>query len=65
MKTRAIVASAFALTSILLGACADDFDPKSAITGIRVLGVKVDAPYAKPGTQTKIRAGDSVGKYRA
>ena len=54
MKTRAIALGAFALTSILLGACADDFDPKSAVTGIRVLGVKVDAPYAKPGTQTKL-----------
>lgn len=54
MKKRAILASAFALTSILAAACGDDFDPKSAVTGVRVLGVKVDSPYAKPGTRTKL-----------
>jgi hypothetical protein len=53
MKTRTILASAFALSSIVI-ACDDDFDPKSAVTGVRVLGVKVDAPYSKPGTKTKL-----------
>jgi len=35
----------------MLAACGNDFDPKSSITGIRVLGVKVDTPYAKPASK--------------
>jgi hypothetical protein len=38
------------MLSGLVVACGNTLDPASAITGLRVLGVKVDTPYAKPGT---------------
>lgn len=41
-------------SSCLAAACRDDFDPSSTITGVRVLGVKVETPYAKPGTKPKL-----------
>jgi len=47
----ACLASFFTLA---LAACGDDYDPKSALVGVRVLGVKVDAPYAKPATKPKL-----------
>jgi hypothetical protein len=54
MKRAHLFAGLFAITGSLAVACGNDFDPKSAITGIRVLGVKVETPYAKPGTTTKL-----------
>lgn len=47
------IASSLATVLSLL-ACGDDFDPQSAIVGVRVLGVRVDTPYAKPATQPKL-----------
>jgi len=42
------------MTAALGVACGDDFDPKSAVVGLRVLSVKIDTPYAKPGTEPKL-----------
>jgi hypothetical protein len=50
---RRLVLSALAAVAAL-AACADDFDPKSAILGVRVLGVTVETPYAKPGASPKL-----------
>jgi hypothetical protein len=47
-------ALALGLAGILAAACGDDFEPKSAILGVRVLGVKVETPYAKPATKPKL-----------
>jgi hypothetical protein len=48
------ILTALALTSCLVAACGNDFDPSSTITGVRVLGVRVETPYAKPGTKPKL-----------
>jgi hypothetical protein len=41
------------VSAVLLGAlaagCAAEFDPASEVTGLRVLAVKKNAPYARPG----------------
>lgn len=44
----------FAMVTLTLAACGNDFDPQSAIVGVRVLGVKVETPYVKPGTKPKL-----------
>ncbi|MBN1605445.1 MAG: hypothetical protein JW940_02370 [Polyangiaceae bacterium] len=52
--SRALVALAFALPA--LGACGSDFAPGSRITGLRVLAVQADEPYARPGETVHLRA---------
>ena len=51
---RATTIAALAALCTLGAACADDFAPKSAVLGVRVLGVKVDTPYARPGARPKL-----------
>jgi hypothetical protein len=45
-----------AIAVVLSAACANDFDPKNLVNGVRVLAVKSDPPYAKPGETVKIEA---------
>src|SRR6185436_2379939 len=40
----------------LLSACGSDFDPGSRVTGLRVLAVKANAPYAAPGEAVHLDA---------
>jgi hypothetical protein len=50
MTTRRL--STFALAAAALAAlpsCSGDFDPASKIQSVRILGLKADKPYAKPG----------------
>jgi hypothetical protein len=54
LKRSKAVFTTLVTVATLASACGDDFDPKSAIVGVRVLGVKVETPYAKPGTQPKL-----------
>jgi hypothetical protein len=65
-----------ALGAIVLGAlgqvsCSSTFEPESEIQSLRILGVRVDQPYAKPGAKVKLdmlyfdgskRAFDAQGK---
>lgn len=48
---RASLVTAIAAVACLAAACGNDFTPKSEIDGLRVLAVRVDTPYAKPGTK--------------
>ncbi len=49
--TRAAIVGA-SLSS--LSGCGADFDPGSRVTGLRVLAVRADNPYAAPGETVKI-----------
>src|SRR5262245_15293968 len=40
----------------LLSACGGDFDPGSRVTGLRVLAVQANAPYAAPGESVHLDA---------
>jgi hypothetical protein len=40
----------------LAQACGGDFDPGSRVTGLRVLAVRADAPYAAPGQTVHLEA---------
>src|SRR5262249_23621532 len=40
----------------LLSACGSDFDPGSRVTGLRVLAVRANAPYAAPGESVHLDA---------
>lgn len=42
--------------ALALSACGMDFDPPSEVSTLRVLGVRADAPYAKPGTDVRLDA---------
>jgi hypothetical protein len=53
-RGRLLTALAAVASACALVACGDDYDPKSALVGVRVLGVKVDTPYAKPAAQPKL-----------
>lgn len=48
---RRVVGAALGLGAI---ACGADFQPSADVAGLRVFGVVVDTPYAKPGTQPKL-----------
>ena len=54
LLSRGLVAIAFALP--VLGACGSDFAPGSRITGLRVLAVQADKPYAHPGETVHLSA---------
>jgi hypothetical protein len=54
LMNRAILSGLALAAGIAASACGDDFEPKSAILGVRVLGVKIETPYAKPGTDPKL-----------
>jgi len=48
------------LAILLLGACSNDFDPPSLVTGLRVLAIQAEPPELAPGqttTLTILRAG--------
>src|SRR5689334_8169 len=47
MRVRRLVFSAAALAVGI--ACASGFDPPSKVDSVRMFGVRVDKPYAKPG----------------
>jgi hypothetical protein len=51
---RGLLSLALALPA--LGACGSDFAPGSRITGLRVLAVQADKPYARPGETVHLRA---------
>ncbi len=46
-----VLGTALAAALCLTAACGDDFTPKSEIDSLRVLSVRVDTPYAKPGSK--------------
>lgn len=48
VATARSLASAALLATLAVG-CAAEFDPASELTGLRVLAVKKDVPYARPG----------------
>jgi hypothetical protein len=54
LLSRGLLALAFALPA--LGACGSDFAPGSRVTGLRVLAVQADKPYARPGETVHLRA---------
>jgi hypothetical protein len=41
---------------MLLVACSAEFDPPSRVTGLRVLAVRADEPYAPPGDTVQLQA---------
>lgn len=47
------LASAAVLAALAVG-CAAEFDPASELTGLRVLAVKKDVPYARPGETVEL-----------
>jgi hypothetical protein len=50
MTTRRLSMIAFALAAAgVMPSCSGNFDPASKIQSVRVLGLKADKPYAKPG----------------
>jgi hypothetical protein len=68
---RAALVGALGLTALGQVSCSSAFEPESAIQSLRVLGVRVDQPYAKPGTKVRLdmlyfdgsrRAFDAQGK---
>jgi hypothetical protein len=57
MKRATFPAAAAILSFLCIGiaaGCGDELPPKSAIVGVRVLGVKVDSPYVRPGATAKL-----------
>lgn len=46
----ALVASALALVG-----CGDDFAPKNAVRGVRILAARADQPYARPGESVRVQ----------
>lgn len=67
MKTRGFGGLAVALTLLLSGwlpGCAPEFDPASELASVRVLAVKKDKPYARPGEAVKLHMlwADASGK---
>lgn len=42
------------LAALLAWACGGDFDPVTAVKGVRVLSSKTDKPYARPGERVKV-----------
>src|SRR5207237_754898 len=51
MRARSIVLAGF---FGLLAAGCSDFDPASKVYGVRILGAKADAPYARPGQEVHL-----------
>ncbi|HEX4448684.1 MAG TPA: hypothetical protein VH044_18200 [Polyangiaceae bacterium] len=49
------LASLAVLTLVACG-CSAEFDPSSRVTGLRVLAVKADSPYASPGSTVQLTA---------
>ena len=47
-------ASIFATAFTLVAGCGSDFSPKNEINGVRILAVRADQPYARPGETVKL-----------
>jgi hypothetical protein len=47
---------AFIAGIALMAGCSADFDPSSRVTGLRVLAVRADQPYAPPGATVQLSA---------
>ncbi len=57
MSAARLARAAAVTAAIALGAgCSADFDPSSRVTGLRVLAVRADQPYAPPGATVQLSA---------
>ncbi len=45
-----------ALLASVFAGCSAEFDPSSRVTGLRVLAVRADNPYAPPGSTVNLTA---------
>jgi len=60
MRTRRWVLTGLAALGVAAG-CAAGFDPPTEVSGLRVLGVEADIPYAKPGDTVTLKMTVSDG----
>jgi hypothetical protein len=44
------------ICGVLLAACTMEFDPSSQVSGVRILAMQADLPYAKPGERVNLKA---------